>query len=550
MCSIDSHRAILTMLITLSFSFVITSVLASASVTTNTQSPPQYSFPQTKPTDSKKEQANPETQHDSCRERAILCLAFSTDGKQVAAGSRDGTVTAWDVATAKPLSSFASDRQHLLCLSYSPDGEMLATGHGRDPADVKSMGRVHLWSAKTAKLLQKFDAHGGAVYALAFSLNGNNLATVGSDNHVRVWELATGKEIRRFTHRDPGERYRTVAYSPDGAALLAADSRGELFLWSLESASKTAFLSLPRQVGAPLVTSFTLGGKEVVSVKHSDQGIVLQVWDLKSEDNRFHLSKTMFSRQVHPNQQGSSNRTECCALSRDGKFLSIDGPRGIILLDLAREKEMLPLSGHGARTSALVFSADGKTLACGFEDGAVLLWDGPCAILDTWWSELGGTRATVAAQAFEAVVAMPADAVPYLKGRLEQGSETEKQVRRLLLDLDASRFDTREKATSQLERLGELAEFALRQLLAERPSLEVRARLQRILNRLPRSRDDSSIGADAAPEGRRILRAFEALERIGTPTAQHAVRSLAGGEPGAWLTRQASESLKRFANPP
>jgi hypothetical protein len=48
------------------------------------------------------------------------------------------------------------------------------------------------------------------------------------------------------------------------------------------------------------------------------------------------------------------------------------------------------------------------------------------------------------------------------------------------------------------------------------------------------------------PEQRRLVRAIEALERIGTKPARAALEALAGGAPGALLTHEASAALRRL----
>jgi hypothetical protein len=116
------------------------------------------------------------------------------------------------------------------------------------------------------------------------------------------------------------------------------------------------------------------------------------------------------------------------------------------------------------------------------------------------------------------------------------------RVKRLLADLGSERFAVRQRATDELERLAELAEPALRQLLATDPPLEVRQRLQALLKRLEWPVSD--------PEALRGLRALEALERIATAEARQVLTGLAGGAPDARLTREASEALRRLGKRP
>jgi len=97
-------------------------------------------------------------------------------------------------------------------------------------------------------------------------------------------------------------------------------------------------------------------------------------------------------------------------------------------------------------------------------------------------------------------------------------------------------FDVREKAARELRDLGELAVPALREALAQRPSLEVRRRAEGILEEL----------AELSADQRRAVRAVEALEHIGTQPARQVLGVLAGGAPQARLTREARAALRRL----
>jgi hypothetical protein len=115
----------------------------------------------------------------------------------------------------------------------------------------------------------------------------------------------------------------------------------------------------------------------------------------------------------------------------------------------------------------------------------------------------------------------------------------DEQLTRLLVDLDSERFETRERATLELQRLGEQAEPALRKALADKPSLEVSRRLQALLDHLE-SRTLST-------EQLHALRAVEVLEQVGTAEARTVLRSVAAGAPADRLTREAKAALQRLS---
>jgi len=104
----------------------------------------------------------------------------------------------------------------------------------------------------------------------------------------------------------------------------------------------------------------------------------------------------------------------------------------------------------------------------------------------------------------------------------------------LLADLGGPQFTVRQKATKELDELGEAAMTAYQSALAARPTLEVRQRLEALVEKRLKER-------------RHTLRALEVLERCGTSDARQVFETLAKGAPGASLTVDAQAALARLA---
>jgi hypothetical protein len=109
--------------------------------------------------------------------------------------------------------------------------------------------------------------------------------------------------------------------------------------------------------------------------------------------------------------------------------------------------------------------------------------------------------------------------VRFVKDRIRPVSEEE--VRRCLKELDDDRFEVREKATLELDRLGKFIVPAIKKELAKALPLDPRRRLERVLARA----ESEELSADQ----RRELRTLEVLEQVGTAEAKAVLKVIAKG---------------------
>src|SRR5262249_26170779 len=109
-------------------------------------------------------------------------------------------------------------------LSFSPDGRLLAD-------TIWQEGRVTVWDVKTGEKVGAWQAHGGTASGIAFSSDGRALATAGGDGAVRLWDVATHRELAELRHE--GQVYQ-LAFSPNGATLATTGRANRLVkLWDV-----------------------------------------------------------------------------------------------------------------------------------------------------------------------------------------------------------------------------------------------------------------------------------------------------------------------------
>lgn len=193
-------------------------------------------------------------------------------------------VKLWQREPRKELRRFEGHTSFVQCIALSPDGKHLLTGAGhldgnRKPVDCT----IRLWDVSTGKELRRFEGHTDTVGSLAFSPTGRYAVSGGWDHTVRLWDLATGKEVRTLLGHE--EAVWSVAYSPDGKYVISGAGTTDDFrsgkkvrivhagctlgIWETSTGRELLSLGHPRPVRT---VAFSPDGRAIIS--GSDDGVV------------------------------------------------------------------------------------------------------------------------------------------------------------------------------------------------------------------------------------------------------------------------------------
>jgi RNA polymerase sigma factor (sigma-70 family) len=119
---------------------------------------------------------------------AVFAVAIAPDSKTFAAfccwgGPNDPPcgLFVFDMATGKVVRRIAACDKWGGALTYTPDGKILASGHFD--------GTITLWDVKTDRKRGHFTGHAGAISALSFAADGRTLASGSTDGTALIWDL-------------------------------------------------------------------------------------------------------------------------------------------------------------------------------------------------------------------------------------------------------------------------------------------------------------------------------------------------------------------------
>jgi WD40 repeat protein len=234
----------------------------------------------------------------------------------------------------------------LLLAAVAPQEQAAPNEEGLPPGVALRLGRPQ-------------QGNGHEVSSLAFSPDGTRVAAPGPGFSVLLWDVASGKELRRFAghHSD----VNSVALSPDGKLLATGSDDTTLRFWDVESGRELHEIQ-ERDSGFHSL-AFSSDGKTLAATGAGDT---------------VHLLEVPSGKEIL-NLQGQNEAADSVALSPDGRILAVGTSTGIIsrtvhVWDLTTRKELSILEGH-EETIRLAFSPDGRYLASASSQHLVCLWE-------------------------------------------------------------------------------------------------------------------------------------------------------------------------------
>jgi WD40 repeat protein len=513
---------------------------------------------------------------------SIFRTAFSPDGKTMATAD-NAVIRLWDTATFKPLHDYESHRGYNVMVRYSPNGKTLVSQSYGEGSTLGAGARV--WDAATGKELKRIGWDADGPWSLgAVSGDGQVLAHARQGDKTRITEVATKKVLREID-----DRYvcTQLALNADGTRLM-------LFLLNFQPGGIGSKVQLWDVTDGRMLAQL-VGPGDVEGGAFDNAGRTLLVWRGRGDERELTCFDVATGRKfprstVKPIAAGHvalapcgwyvatstwkggpvvlreaasskmlgelavrDHRIQELAFSGDGRLLAGATAEGAVLVwDALTGQEVACLEGHRGLVTSVAWSPDGKRLVSGGIDLTILVWDAqawrsnlmrstevlPAKEMDQLWQRLADADALRAAPAVQQLVRASKATLALLKDRLKPAAPEElARLKELVAQLNHDKFAVRVAAQRELEKGGDAALALLHKVLDDKPALEVRLRVEKILQKI-------EVGP-VTPETLRQLRALAALQMQNSPDSRAVLDALAHGDPHAWLTLEARAALKR-----
>ncbi|KAJ6583520.1 WD40-repeat-containing domain protein [Mycena vulgaris] len=238
--------------------------------------------------------------------------------------------------------------ERVFSVAFSLDGLYVISGSGDNT--------VRIWDVATGKQLKQLDGHEGDVNSAAFSPDGLYAISGSDDQTVRIWDVATGKQLKQLDGHE--DKVWSVAFSPDGLHAISGSEDKTVRIWDVATGKQLKQLD-GHNSG---VNSVAFAPDGLFAISGSFEKTV-RLWNVSTGEQLKQLD-------------GHEKTVWSVAFSHDG-LCAISGSddKTVRIWDVSTGKQVKQLDGHEECVNSVAFSPDGLHAISGSNDKTVRIWD-------------------------------------------------------------------------------------------------------------------------------------------------------------------------------
>ena len=292
-------------------------------------------------------------------------MAFGPDGRRLAVACIDGLVRLLDVDLIIESGKMDEQLIPVIALGDMGNARMLRfSGGGEILIAISRQDHIRAWDLGTGKILNTFRGPGAGVRQIRISPDSKHLAITDRENVIRVWKLSSFRGISEFISDSDGV-FKTIAISPDSSTLVSNSDLGQIEVRSLQSGELVAALRND-MVDYFVQFGFSPDGVHLAAVNIDGQ---VQIWNMLTGKivNRFSL--------------GDSALVPAMAYSPDGELLAVHGggmESETLVWDLGSDSLKFTVPRAAIGDAKIQFSPDSSILYSlddSFGHAGVKVWD-------------------------------------------------------------------------------------------------------------------------------------------------------------------------------